>query len=238
MAGSILSHGPATALRSAALGGEAAKASQVTKLPWPDIDGIDTADACARWCGDVPLFIAMLSRLLDEFDAIRFPADIEVPADNTPFVRQMHKLRGGACMLGAKTVYALAGQMEAAALHAGMPPTAELRGRLSNEMLLVSNSARPVIAAERARADDLLLAGAAPIAPSLFKELNVMLRRQSLAAVDSFKSLSPQIRHCMGQAVYERVRLHIDNLQFEEASNLLESSQQQLPRRRAATGFL
>jgi hypothetical protein len=28
----------------------------------------------------------------------------------------------------------------------------------------------------------------------------------------------------MGQASYEQVRLHIDNLQFEEAADLLEAS--------------
>jgi HPt (histidine-containing phosphotransfer) domain-containing protein len=163
LAGSILSHVPATTPPRAALHGEVANVSQVTKVPWPDIDGIDAADACARWCGDVPLFITMLSRLFDEFDAICFPADIEVPGENTQFVRQMHKLRGGACMLGAKTVHALAGQIEAACLNGDMAQAAELRGRLSNEMLLVSKSARPVIAAERARADNLLLPGAVSI---------------------------------------------------------------------------
>ena len=131
-------------------------------------------------------------------------------------------------MLGAKTVHALAGQIEAACLNGDMAQAAELRGRLSSELLRVSKSARPVIAAERARADNLLLAGAVPIAPTLFKELNALLRKQSLAAVDSFRSLSPQLRQSMGQAVYEQVRLHIDNLQFEQASSLLESTQRQL----------
>jgi HPt (histidine-containing phosphotransfer) domain-containing protein len=220
----------------AALDGEVAHVSEVTKVPWPDIDGIDAADAYARWCGDVPLFITMLSRLFDEFDAMRFPADIEVRGPNTQFVRQMHKLSGGACMLGAKTVHALAGQIEAACLNGDMAQAAQLRGRLSNEILLVSKSARPVIAAERARADNLLLTSAVPIAPALFRELNALLRKQSLAAVDSFRSLSPQLRQSMGQAIYERVRLHIENLQFEEASNLLESTQRQLAPKQGREG--
>jgi PAS domain S-box-containing protein len=232
LAGSILSHVPETTLRCAALRAEVANVPKVTEVPWPDIDGIDAADARVRWCGDVPLFITMLSRLFDEFDAIRFPADIEVPAENARFVRHMHKLRGGACMLGAKAVHALAGQVEAACLGGNLAQAGELSSRLSNEMLLVSKSARPVIAAERTRADNLLLTGAVPIAPSLFKELNALLRKQSLAAVDSFRSLSPQLRQSMGHAVYEQVRLHIDNLQFEEASNLLESTQRELAPRR------
>jgi HPt (histidine-containing phosphotransfer) domain-containing protein len=218
-------------LAPAALHAGVTNVPQVTKVPWPEIDGIDAADACVRWCGDVSLFIAMLSRLFDEFDAIRFPADIEIPGECTQFVRHMHKLRGGACMLGAKTVHALAAQVEAACLSGDVAQAAELSGRLSSEILLVSTSARPVIAAERIRADNLLLTGTVPIVPSLFKELNALLRKQSLAAVDSFRSLSPQLRQSMGQALYDQVRLYIDNLQFEEASDLLESTHRQ----RAAT---
>jgi CheY-like chemotaxis protein len=236
LGGSILSHVPATTLRRTAVHGEVANVPQVTKGAWPDIDGIDAADANARWCGDVPLFLAMLSRLFDEFDAVRFPADIEVLGSNAQFVRQMHKLRGGACMLGAKTVHALAGQIEAACLNGEMAQAAELRGRLSNEIRLVSKSARPVIAAEKARADNQLLTSVVPIAPSLFKELNALLRKQSLAAVDCFRSLAPQLRQSMGQAIYEQVRSHIDSLQFEEASNLLESTQRQLVPRRDREG--
>jgi PAS domain S-box-containing protein len=228
LAGSILSHVPLTTLqRAAALHGELAKAP-VTDVPWPDIDGIDAADACVRWCGDTPLFIAMLSRLIDEFQSIRFPADIEAPGESTRFARHMHKLEGGACMLGAKAVHAMAGEVEAACLAGDFARAAELSGRLSSALLLLSKNARPVIAAERIRADNLLSRGAAPIAPSLFKELTDLLREQSLAAVDCFRSLAPQLRESMGQALYEQVRLHIDNLQFEEASDLLESTWRQL----------
>jgi PAS domain S-box-containing protein len=236
LAGSILDHVPATTLRCASLHGEVANVSQATKVPWPDIDGIDAADACARWCGDTPLFIAMLSRLFDEFYAIHFPADIEVPGEKSRFVRHMHKLRGGACMLGAKTVHALAGQVELACLSGDHAQALKLSGRLSSEILLISKSARPVIAAERIRADNLLLTGAVPVAPSLIKELNALLRKQSLAAVDSFRSLSPQLRQSMGPALYERVRLHIDNLRFEEAADLLESTQLQLAATRSREG--
>jgi hypothetical protein len=136
--------------------------SQVTKVPWPDIEGIDAADTHARWCGDAPLFIRMLSRLFDEFDAIRFPPDIEVPEENARFVRHMHKLRGGAGALGAKKVHGLAGELEAACVSGDIAGAAQLSHRLSSELLLLNKSARPVIEAERIRADSLLLTGAIP----------------------------------------------------------------------------
>jgi PAS domain S-box-containing protein len=232
LAGSILSHLPATTLQRAALHGEVAHVPPAVKAPWPDIDGIDAADTQARWCGDAPLFITMLSRLFDEFDAVRFPADIEVPEENARFARRMHKLRGGACMLGAKAVHTLAGEVEAACLSGDIARAAELSSRLSSEIALLRTRATPVIAAEQARVDNLLLTPAA-IAPSLFNELNALLRKQSLAAVDSFRSLSPQLRQSMGQASYERLRLHIDNLQFDEASDLLERTQRQIVSMRA-----
>jgi PAS domain S-box-containing protein len=228
LASSILGHVPTATLQRAALRSEVTVTLPVLKVPWPEIDGIDAAEAHERWCGDAPLFITMLARLFDEYGAIRFPVDPESSEKNTQFVRHMHKLRGGACMLGAKTVHALAGQVEAACLSGDIAQAAELSSRLSSEMLLLANNAASVIAAERIRADNLLLTGAAPIAPSLFKELNALLRKQSMAAVDAFRALSPQLRQSMGQALYEQVRLHIDNLQFEEASDLLESTQRQL----------
>jgi hypothetical protein len=81
-----------------------------------------------------------------------------------------------------------------------------------------------VIAASLNRVDQLPSTGAEPIAALLFNELNALLRKQSLAAVDSFRLLSPQLRQSMGQALYDQMRRHIDNLQFEEASDLLEST--------------
>jgi PAS domain S-box-containing protein len=227
LASSILGHVTTATLQCAALRSEVTDTSPVLEIPWPEIEGIDAADANERWCGDAPLFITMLSRLFEEFDIIRFPADFDSPRENAEFVRHMHKLRGGACMLGAKTVHALAGQVETACLGGDIAQASELCSRLSSEILLLGNNAASVIAAERIRADNLLLTGTATISPALFEELKALLRKQSLAAVDSFRSLSTQLRQSMGQASYEQVRLYIDNLQFEEASNLLESAQRQ-----------
>ena len=227
LAGTILSHIPAATLRRAALHSGDTGISPVLNVPWPDIDGIDAADAYARWCGDAPLFITMLSRLFVEFGAVRFPADLKISGAAAQYVRQMHKLRGGACMLGAKTVFTLAGEVEAACLSQDMDRAAELTARLSIEIQRLSRNAQSAIAAERIRAEESHSPCAAPLALPLIQELSALLRQQSLAAVDSFRSLSPQLRQSMGQALYEQMRAHIDNLQFDDASDLLESAQRQ-----------
>jgi PAS domain S-box-containing protein len=228
LADTILSHIPAATLQRAATHSEDTGVSPVLDVPWPHIDGIDAADAYARWCGDAPLFITMLSRLFVEFGAVRFPADLKISGAVAQFVRQMHKLRGGACMLGARTVYTLAGEVEAACVSEDVARAAELTARLSIEIQRLIKNAQSAIVAERIRAEEESQSPCTvPIALPLIEELSALLRQQSLAAVDSFKSLSPQLRQSMGQVLYEQMRAQIDNLQFDDASNLLESAQRQ-----------
>jgi PAS domain S-box-containing protein len=227
LAAAILSHVPAATVQRAALHSKDMDISPLLNVPWPHIDGIDAADAYARWCGDAPLFITMLSRLFVEYGAVCFPADIKSSGAAAQFVRQMHKLRGGACMLGAKTVFTLAGEVEAACLSEDIDRAAELTARLSIEIQRLNNNAQAAIVAERIRAEDSHSLSTAPIALPLIQELSTLLRQQSLAAVDSFRSLSPQLRQSMGQELYEQMRAQIDNLQFEDASTLLDSTQLQ-----------
>jgi hypothetical protein len=199
-------------------------AAPAPAAPWPHIDGIDTADACERWCGDAPLFMKMLARLLDEFGKVSFPADMQNSQAVAPYVRRMHKLRGGACMLGAGAVYALAGQVEAACIAGDMDRAAELTARLTSEMQCLIVNAQPALTAARIQAQDIAPCDAELGLP-LIDDLAALLRQQSLAAIDRFKSLSPQLRHLMGHDSYERMCLHIDNLQFDEASDdLLDSA--------------
>jgi PAS domain S-box-containing protein len=189
--------------------------------PWPVIAGIDTADACARWCGDAQLFLRMLARLFDEFEQIDFPFGVHDSQAIAPFVRRMHKLRGGACMLGASTVYLLAGQVEAACINGEMGHASQLTAKLTGEMQRLSMNARPMMSAIRVQADQTSMPGGVDIDPRHIDDLRALLRQQSLVAVDRFKSLSPQLRQFMGKESYERMSVHIDNLRFEDASKVL-----------------
>jgi PAS domain S-box-containing protein len=224
LATSILSHISASTLHRAAGQAEVKVTSPILEVPWPDIEGIDAGDAKSRWCGDAPLFITMLSRLFDEFAAIRFPTDIDAPGENAKYARHMHKLRGGACMLGAKGVYTLAGEVETACLSGDMDQAKQCTIQLSSAMQGLNTNAQFVIAAERTRAYELCAPGGVQIAPHLIDDFKLLLQHQSLAAVDSFRSLSPQLRQIMGDILYEQMRLNIDNLRFEEAFELLEST--------------
>jgi Hpt domain len=116
---------------------------------WPNIAGIDTADACARWCGDAALFAAMLARLFDEFGDVRVPADFNDSIVITRYIGRMHKLRGGACMLGAKGVCELAGELEDACKRGDHERAAPLSSRLAGEIRRLREYAQPLLAAAR-----------------------------------------------------------------------------------------
>jgi hypothetical protein len=114
--------------------------------PWPDIVGIDSADARARWCGDAALFTTMLARLFDEFGDVSVPAGFNDSRVIAPYIGRMHKLRGGACMLGAKGVYELAGEVEDACNRGDHDRAAQLSSRLTGEIQRLRENARPVMA--------------------------------------------------------------------------------------------
>jgi Hpt domain len=115
--------------------------------PWPDIAGIDSADACVRWGGDAALFTTMLARLFDEFGEVCVPAEFSDSLVIAPYIGRMHKLRGGACMLGAKGVYELAGEVEDACNRGDHDRAVEASIRLTDEMQRLRESAQPVLAA-------------------------------------------------------------------------------------------
>jgi Hpt domain len=116
---------------------------------WPDIAGIDTADACARWCGDAALFAAMLARLFDEFGDVSVPADFNDSSVIRLYIGRMHKLRGGACMLGAKGVCELAAELEGACNRGDHQRAAPLSTRLADEIRRLREYAQPLLAAAR-----------------------------------------------------------------------------------------
>jgi PAS domain S-box-containing protein len=227
LAQSILRHIRPADLRRTAMNSTTPVPVPPLDVAWPDIDGIDTADACARWCGDAPLFTSMLARLFDEFRQIDMPDDGEGPAAITLHGRRMHKLRGGACMLGDKAVHELAGRVEAACMAGDAERAAQLTAALMIEMQRLIENAQTVLAAAP-RPREISAAASGELTPHLIDELDSLLRQQSLAAVDYFRSLTPQLLRLMGQASYDRMRLHIDNLQFEDASmDLRETTLQQ-----------
>jgi HPt (histidine-containing phosphotransfer) domain-containing protein len=186
--------------------------------PWPEIDGIDSAAARDRWCFDLKLFSEMLERLLDESVNVAIPAAAKDPGVRDDYIRAIHRLGGGACMVGAKVIVELAGKVEAACVSDDMKRAEMLAGRLALELRRVRVSAEPVFIAARAAAGN---GAAVELGPHLLVELDVLLRQQNPAALDRLRDIGPQLKCCMGSVSYAVMCEHLDHLEFEDAANEL-----------------
>jgi len=114
--------------------------------PWLEIDGIDSNDARGRWCDDWALFHSNLVRCLDEFSDIAVPATRNDAAALAVQGSRLHKLRGGACMLGARTVQVLAADTQAACAAGDAAQAARLADKLSAHLDGIRASAARTVA--------------------------------------------------------------------------------------------
>ena len=224
LVGSILRHvkpgGTLPTRRIAATNQSPAQAA----VPWPEIEGIDASDARERLTDDFGLFRSMLKRLLDEFADVAMPAGMVDGAALAVQAGRMHKLRGGAGMLGAAAIQQLAGEAEAACAAGEVDRATHLATRLAALLQRRQRSAAATLAANPAKSEEEAPLVGATIEPQALADLIDLLRQQSLSAMDRFSSLSRPLQCVLGKESYELVRSHIDNLQFSDAANALEET--------------
>ena len=214
--------GPRARLIAAAPAGPAAQSA--TGLPgpaWPRITGIDTADAFDRLVGDWALFRSMLKRLINEFADIGAADGGPDPCPRDTLAGRLHKLRGGASMLGAKVIAQLAGDAEAACRAQQPERSARLLRGLGQHLQQLKRDAAPLLDT---------LAGAPcgdasqPLDRSTLQSLIKLLRQHSLAALDQFSAAAAPLQRLLDAPAFERLREHIDNLEFDAAASLLASA--------------
>ncbi len=195
----------------------------VAATPWPRIEGIDADEARSRLCGEWGLFRSILKRLLDEFCELDIPSPGADAGRLAAHAATMHKLRGSAGQLGAREIYQLAGEAEAACRAGQGERGAELTRRLQGLLQRMRQSAMPVLAASQALPQPVA-PGAADVAdPRVVVDLIALLRQQNLAALDRFGAASPQLLRLLGAAAFEGLREHVDNLRFDDAAATLQA---------------
>ncbi len=190
-------------------------------LEWPEIDGIDGPDARARLSHDLGLFLSSLARVLVEFSDPSIPQDAAEEGALTRQAARMHKLKGNAGMLGARTIHTLAAEAEAACVAGAAGKAADLTAALAVHLQRLRESAAPVINAARAGAAAIGSADA-EFVPHLVGELVDLLRHQNLSALDRYRTLAPQLRGALGAVSSEALRGYMEALQFDVAADLLE----------------
>jgi len=173
---------------------------------------------------DTRLFLSSLARLLVEFSEPAILSDVREPDELRRQAARMHKLKGVAGMLGAKGIFALASETEAACAAGDARRASGIAVTLATQLQALRESAAPVINAARAQADAAVdVADMAP-KPHLIGELVDLLRQQNLSAVDRFRSLEPPLRRHLPAAAYQALRGHMDALQFDAAAEILEGN--------------
>jgi len=200
---------------------------------WPLIDGIDTADVARRLGDDVPLFMAMLRRLLSEFGDLAAGADAgdvgDAAADSaggaaqrTTLAARMHKLRGSAGTIGARELHRLATAAEASLRAAGADATAAVRdvglavARLAVHSRTVLPPPKPGADGEGGVRQALSMSAVGEV-----QALARALRRQDLAAIEGFRRLEPVLRSALGAPATQAVVTALEALEFAQALELL-----------------
>jgi len=219
----ILRHLPAHVRPDPEAIGGACESPDRVAGPWPEIDGIDSADACDRLSGDSALFVAMLERLLHEFGAVTLAPGADAQA-LTRHAGCMHKLRGGASLLGAKAIARLAGEAETACREGSAARAAPIAAELAARLQALAQSAAPAFAAAMAAdAAEAVVSSAGEADPQVVVELVKLLRQKDLSSLDYFGTVSPQLRRLLGQHSYAALRHQVENLQFTNAANALDT---------------
>ena len=191
-----------------------------TPVDWPEIAGLDAAEAHRRLGGDRALLRTLLGRLLAEAQDLALPTGPGDASDLPALARRLHRLRGNAGTLAAHALAREAGEAERACLAGDAEQARRLLAPLPRHL--------PPLRAALQVLDAQASAPAAPTgpAPSLdgaaLQTLLGQLHRQDLAALAGFTQLLPALCHHLGDAAGQRLRGLMEALDFEAVARELE----------------
>jgi CheY-like chemotaxis protein len=188
----------------------------VASQPWPTIDGIDAADVHARLGGDAGLFRSLLRRFFEEFTDLS-KLRTHTSDDLAATAASLHKLLGGAGLLGATKIQKLAREGEAACLAGQGDAASKLILRLGKLLRQLVASAQPALTQTSVTTAVLDTPRLSTAIAALIK----LLRRQSLVAVAEFAAIAPNLAQQMDGPGFGLLQSDIDNLRFDAAAERL-----------------
>lgn len=181
------------------------------------IEGIDEAAINSALREDLPLLLSMLRRFIAEFEAVVTEAPANLPA-------RMHKLRGGAQVIGAASLASATVDVEAAC-HAG---DAEAIRRslevLDRRLRGLIQAAKPALDAESRRlvhVQEQLVqqsAQAQPVSDAGLDELRELVASQSTRAKQKAQEQAPSLIATLGQERVARLLSALEEFDFREAA--------------------
>jgi len=190
---------------------------------WPQIEGIDSDDVSHRLSGDVDLFRSLLEYLCDDFADVALPPNEVDPKPLSEQAARMHTLKGASGQLGAKEIYDLAAKTEVACRSGETRRAAQLSKRLALKFERLRYDAKlyllsPTIESLQSPSDRPELSS------SELAELCDLLAQHDLSALERFGAAASRLKRMLDGEVFERLRGHMDNLEFSAAAELLQKA--------------
>jgi CheY-like chemotaxis protein/HPt (histidine-containing phosphotransfer) domain-containing protein len=188
---------------------------------WPVIDGVDAVVARQKWGDDADVYLSMLERLIDEFDRQVLPAIASKSRDFSGLASALHKLCGGACVLGANAIYRIASALERACESGARDGIPALAAALATEVDCLRKSLSCEAQAWSDRRDGSRSPRDEALRNRQLAELIDLLRAGSPMAAPRFSVLSSFLRRLLGHDQHQRILDHIYDSRFDEALVLL-----------------
>ncbi|WP_425261491.1 PAS domain S-box protein [Rubrivivax sp. RP6-9] len=201
-------------------------------VPWPQIAGIDAADAGRRMGQDAALFLGLLRRMLADFaDLGTLPQpdgdDAAVAQAAQALAARLHRLKGTAGTLGAKALEAQAAAAEAACLRiergerASAAALAALVQPLVQQLAALQQAAQPVLE-QREDEPEPQAGSAEPVLDvQALRALLAQLQASDLGALQCFAELGPALRRRLGRSAHAALRTQMDDLDFGAVARVL-----------------
>jgi len=189
---------------------------------WLEVAGVDMQQAMSRLSGDWSLFTSILQRLLDDnANLMQIPQQEGGKAWRKALGAQLHKLRGGAGMVGAVDLMQRTMAAEELAATTGAPLLPALQA-LAQSMRALQAAATPVLQAHSAAvAAAPACEGAEPLRPDERHELLRLLQGQDLDALTWIADRAPSLRATLGAPRAGQLQAAADELDFQRAAQLL-----------------
>lgn len=184
------------------------------------IVGIDPDALTPAVRDDRPLHLSMLRRLLAEFSTVADEPVEELPA-------RMHKLRGGAYVLGATALADAAGRIEQACQGGDAGSLLLARANLRSALQQLHQAAQPALAAEDARlaathADRVAQSSTSEaLSPEALAELRRLVDDQSARARTQATEQAPALMATLGPDRVTRLLSALEAFDFERAAQEL-----------------
>ncbi|MBB5204975.1 HPt (histidine-containing phosphotransfer) domain-containing protein [Inhella inkyongensis] len=178
---------------------------------WPQIDGIDSAEAQLRYGRHPALFRSTLARLLEQAPSLNEP--LESPERAADSVHHLHRLSGTAATLGARGLHAQAKALELQLLAGDWPAARAALPTLQQGFAALQRASAAYLqpAAPTPSSDPL------PWPAQQLSELCELLRQRKLRASALFEQISPALRSRLGEADFAALQADLLALRHADA---------------------